>query len=118
MLRLRRLLAIATLTLTGCVLSFAASQTQAPASAKATADAETHGAAYQNGYQDGWIDGEAAWAHSQGANLNSSGSYKKADHGYTESLGDKNEYKESYRRGFVEGYSVGYGIAVREKSHK
>jgi hypothetical protein len=83
-------------------------------------DSETHATAYQNGYQDGWIEGEAAWAHSQGANLNSSGSYKKADHGYTESLGDKNEYKESYRRGFVEGYSVGYGreIAVREKSHK
>jgi hypothetical protein len=30
--------------------------------------------------------------------------YEDADHGYQKSYGDKNRYKEQYRRGFVRGY--------------
>ena len=77
-------------------------KTQAPVS-------ETQNIAYRNGYQDGWIAGEESWAHSGPFRLNSNDQYNKATHGYAEALGDKNDYKRLYRKGFEEGYSVGYG---------
>lgn len=74
---------------------------------------ERRSAAYRNGYQDGWIEGESAWSQSSSFNLHRSGTYSKADRGYSEDLGTKNDYKRLYRKGFEDGYSVGYGVPER-----
>jgi len=73
---------------------------------------------YRTGFQDGWIAGEEAWAHSGAFRMNSNEDYSKATHGYAENLGDKNEYKRVYRKGFEEGYSVGYGQSPPSRNHK
>src|SRR6185312_1517662 len=74
---------------------------------------EKRSAAYRNGYRDGWIEGESAWAQSSSFNLHRSGNYGKGDRGYSEDLGTKNDYKRLYRKGFEDGYSVGYGVPER-----
>ena len=83
-----------------------------------TQESDTQSVAYRTGYQDGWIAGEESWAHSGAFRMNSNDQYSKATHGYSENLGDKNEYKRIYRKGFEEGYSVGYGQSPPSHTRK
>ena len=83
-----------------------------------TQESDTQSAAYRTGYQDGWIAGEESWAHSGAFRMNSNEQYSKATHGYSENLGDKNEYKRIYRKGFEEGYSIGYGQSAPSHTRK
>lgn len=101
-------LCIITTTL-GAALSAHASQTEHPDAKAQAAESDKQSLAFRNGFQDGWIAGEEAWANSGPFRLNSNEQYSKASHGYADNLGDKNEYKRLYRKGFEEGYSVGYG---------
>jgi hypothetical protein len=96
-------------TAVGATLSAHAAQTQRPDVKAQASESDKQSFAFRTGFQDGWIAGEEAWAHSGAFRLNSNEQYSKATHGYADNLGDKNEYKRLYRKGFEEGYSVGYG---------
>lgn len=96
----------------GVPLAAQATQSRRSDTKTQTPESETQSVAYRTGYQDGWIAGEESWAHSGAFRLNSNEQYAKATHGYTENLGDKNDYKRLYRKGFEEGYSVGYGMSA------
>src|SRR5215471_16943447 len=97
------------ITLIACSLQLATVAQSTPKVIAQESDKDT--AAYRAGFQDGWIDGEHAWAESMSLNLNRSGMYSRADHGYSE--GDKKGYKRLYRKGFEDGYGVGYGLTAK-----
>jgi hypothetical protein len=102
----------------GASLTANAAQTKRSDVKTQTQESDTQSVAYRTGYQDGWIAGEESWAHSGAFRMNSNEQYSKATHGYSEDLGDKNEYKRLYRKGFEEGYSVGYGQSAPSRTRR
>jgi outer membrane lipoprotein SlyB len=63
---------------------------------------------YKNGYEDGFIKGKGDFNENQPRDYGNSDSYRTADRGYSESLGTRLEFQESYRIGFEMGYGDGY----------
>jgi hypothetical protein len=65
-------------------------------------DARTHG--YEHGYRDGLHKG----ANDRDHHNKFKPEVKDADAGYDKYMGDKDQYKEGYRTGFVMGYEDGF----------
>ena len=64
--------------------------------------------ATQFGYQDGLAAGRADQQKGHNFDPHGHGLYKNGMHGYTSTLGTKDQYKDLYREAFVKGYEEGY----------
>ena len=64
-------------------------------------EARQHG--YEHGYRDGFHHGRED--HERRATYN----FRTEDHGYRDSYGNKDTYKQDYRNGFLRGYQDGFG---------
>jgi hypothetical protein len=64
--------------------------------------------AFQNGYRDGREKGREDGRDNDRYDPTRHGRYRSADHGYIDSYGSKNAYKDTYREGFKAGYDEGY----------
>ena len=60
--------------------------------------------AQDTGYRDGLQAGRQDFDRRKDYHPEKHDAYEDADHGYHKSYGDKNRYKELYRRGFMRGY--------------
>jgi hypothetical protein len=60
--------------------------------------------ALDTGYRDGLQAGRQDLAQRKDFHPDKHDAYEDADHGYQKNYGDKNRYKEQYRKGFVRGY--------------
>jgi outer membrane lipoprotein SlyB len=63
---------------------------------------------YRSGYEDGFVKGKGDFNESQPRDYGNSESLRTADRGYSESMGTRLEFQESYRIGFEVGYGDGY----------
>jgi len=64
--------------------------------------------ATQFGYQDGLAAGRADQRKGHQFDPHGHGLYKDGEHGWTSTLGTKDQYKNLYREAFVKGYEDGY----------
>jgi hypothetical protein len=64
--------------------------------------------AAQRGYRDGFTAGLQQRGRLASFRANATEKYQKADHGYSDSNGDLNEYKQSYREAYCNGYQQAY----------
>jgi hypothetical protein len=64
--------------------------------------------ATQFGYQDGLAAGRADQRKGHKFDPHDHGLYKDGEHGWTSTLGTKDEYKNLYREAFVKGYEDGF----------
>lgn len=69
--------------------------------------------AFDNGYRDGLKAGQDDFRDHKDFKPQRHDSYEDADHGYHARYGNKNSYKEQYRKGFVRGYEDSYSRARR-----
>ena len=60
------------------------------------------------GYNDGLLAGQKDRSTGHSFRPQQNKGYQDADKGYSSSLGDKNQYKQVYRDGFMQGYQRGY----------
>ncbi len=65
--------------------------------------------AYDFGYQDGLRDGQNDRRTGHSFRPTQGDNYKHGDRGYNVAFGDKQAYKDEYRRGYGPGYQRGYG---------
>jgi hypothetical protein len=65
--------------------------------------------AYQMGFRDGMNDGANDRQEGHSFTPQKREHYKHADSGYNSSFGDKDQYKQAYRDGFMAGYRRGFG---------
>lgn len=63
---------------------------------------------YQIGYQDGYSQGLGDKNNGHSFRPTAHGYYSDGDHGYSSVWGDKNQYKATYRQGYLAGYQRGY----------
>lgn len=70
---------------------------------------DARSAAFNNGYQEGLRHGEQAARDRQPYNMEREKDYRKADDGYRREYGDRNLYRDEFRRGFAQGYQQAYG---------
>src|SRR5262245_34782004 len=63
---------------------------------------------YRAGYEDGFTKGRSDFSEGQPREFAQSEGYQRADRTYTQSMGTRAEYQESYRIGFEMGYSDSY----------
>ena len=56
------------------------------------------------GYRDGLSAGQNDLRNRKQYRPEKHDAYEDADHGYRKDYGDKNRYKEQYRKGFMRGY--------------
>jgi hypothetical protein len=63
---------------------------------------------YRNGYEDGFAKGKSDFSESQPRDFTTSEAFNRADRGYTQRIGTKAEFEESYRAGFELGYNDGF----------
>jgi len=64
--------------------------------------------AAQRGYRDGITDGLQQRYRFGFFRANATEKYQKADRGYSDSIGDRNEYKQAYREAYCNGYQQAY----------
>jgi hypothetical protein len=64
--------------------------------------------AAQRGYRDGITDGLQQRDRLGSFRASATEKYQKADHGYSDSNGDLNEYKQAYREAYCNGYQQAY----------
>jgi hypothetical protein len=64
--------------------------------------------AEQRGYYDGIADGLHQHRESLPFQPNATSNYRRADQGYSESIGDLTYYKQAYRKAYGTGYQHGY----------
>lgn len=64
--------------------------------------------AEQRGYYDGVADGLHQHRESLPFQPNATANYRRADQGYSESIGDLTHYKQAYRKTYGTGYQHGY----------
>lgn len=69
----------------------------------------TYRIAAQQGYQDGMNEGAKDARDNDRYKPEGAKKYKKATEGYRSEYGNKDEYKQAYRRGFLKGYDAGFG---------
>ncbi|HYX80967.1 MAG TPA: hypothetical protein VE714_01145 [Gemmatimonadales bacterium] len=67
--------------------------------------------AYDNGYREGLRDGESAARHRRPFDIQREKDWRKADGGYNRSYGDKERYRDNFRRGYSDGYRAAYDRA-------
>jgi|SwirhisoilCB3_FD_contig_71_2507210_length_687_multi_3_in_0_out_0_1 hypothetical protein len=60
------------------------------------------------GYNDGLLAGQKDRSTGHSFRPTQNKGYQDADKGYSSSIGDKNQYKQVYRDGFMQGYQRGY----------
>ena len=60
------------------------------------------------GYNDGLLAGQKDRSTGHSFRPTQNKGYQDADKGYNSSIGDKNQYKQVYRDGFMQGYQRGY----------
>jgi hypothetical protein len=60
------------------------------------------------GYNDGLLAGQKDRGTGHSFRPTQNKGYQDADKGYNSSIGDKNQYKQVYRDGFMQGYQRGY----------
>jgi hypothetical protein len=60
------------------------------------------------GYNDGLLAGQKDRSTGHSFRPTQNKGYQDADKGYSSSVGDKNQYKQVYRDGFMQGYQRGY----------
>ncbi len=60
------------------------------------------------GYNDGLLAGQKDRSTGHSFRPQQNKGYQDADKGYSSSIGDKNQYKQVYRDGFMQGYQRGY----------
>lgn len=65
-------------------------------------------AAYDNGYRSGYDQGQADARGRDRYGYDRQGRYRDGDYGYNSSYGNRNEYRQVFRRGYSEGYDRGY----------
>jgi hypothetical protein len=65
--------------------------------------------AYQRGYNEGVRNGRDDGRRRRSFNVQSHPEYRSADAGYDRNDGRRGSYQDEFRRGFTEGYRVGYG---------
>lgn len=63
---------------------------------------------YKIGYQDGYSQGLGDKNNGHSFRPTQHGYYSDGDHGYSSVWGDKNQYKATYRQGYLAGYQRGY----------
>ena len=64
--------------------------------------------AYDIGYRDGLEAARSDWRKHKDYRPEKHDNYEDASHGYHDSYGPKNAYKERYRQGFLRGYNDAY----------
>lgn len=60
--------------------------------------------AFETGYRDGMEAAHSDWRKHKGYRPEKHDNYEDASHGYHDSYGPKNAYKQRYRQGFLRGY--------------
>ena len=65
--------------------------------------------AFSVGYRDGEADGRRDLSDVRGFRPEDHSLYRDADHGYTSTWGDRDDYRRRYRDGYMEGYRNAYG---------
>jgi hypothetical protein len=66
-------------------------------------------AAYDNGFREGAREGEKDGRQRDRFEYRDERDFQRADTGYRRNFGDVERYRQSFRAGFVDGYSQGYG---------
>ncbi len=66
------------------------------------------GPAYSQGYKDGYDKGLEDADDNDRYNPQRHGRYRSADHEYEREYGSKEQYRITYREGFLAGYDAGY----------
>jgi hypothetical protein len=69
--------------------------------------------AFDTGYRDGLQAGQNDLRQRKDYRPNKHDAYEDADHGYRRNYGDKNQFKEQYRKGFVRGYQDAFNRMER-----
>ena len=69
--------------------------------------------AYSVGFDEGRYRGESDARSGRRFDYSRHGSYRNADAGY-QGYGDRNSYRDLYRRGFVDGYNDGFRRLTRQ----
>jgi hypothetical protein len=64
--------------------------------------------AFDNGYREGLQQGQRAVRDRRPFNMNREKDYRNADDGYRREYGDRNFYRDEFRRGFAQGYREAY----------
>ena len=70
---------------------------------------DSRSAAFNNGYRDGLHRGENAARDRRPFDMQREKDYRNADDGYRREYGDRNFYRDEFRRGFAQGYQEAYG---------
>ena len=81
---------------------------RAAASSEPRMSTDSNRQAEQFGYQDGLAAGRKDARKGDHFKPEDHDYYKDGDHGWTASLGTKENFKQFYRQGFVRGYNEGY----------
>jgi hypothetical protein len=71
-------------------------------------DSDLRSSPRREGYRDGITDGLQQRGRLGSFRANATEKYQKADHGYSYSNGDPNEYKQAYREAYCNGYQQAY----------
>ena len=69
---------------------------------------DSNRAAYDNGYREGLKRGEKDGRDNRAFNYRDEKTFQRADHGYHREFGDLDRYRQSFRTGYVAGYTDGY----------
>jgi hypothetical protein len=83
-----------------------------PVPANSAEPAYTNSQAYQLGYQDGVADGRDDRQSGRTYRATTTDKYQDAP-GYSKTLGDKDQYKELYRQGYVSGYQAAFNGSLQ-----
>jgi hypothetical protein len=67
--------------------------------------------AYSNGYEEGVEGGRRDARRGRSFNYRRHDEFRDGDHGYSRRFGDRERYRDSFRRGFVAGYNAAYRSA-------
>ena len=70
---------------------------------------EARRAAYDNGFREGVKEGDKDGRARDRYEYRDERDFQRADAGYRRDLGDVERYRQSFRAGFVDGYSQAYG---------
>ena len=107
---------IPALVLAGGLACTASAQAQPYGNAWGYSRGDTR-AAFDNGYRSGFDRGRDDARH-QRYDYGRHDEYRSANSGYERSYGDRDQYRDTFRRGFVSGYDDGYyGRNTRDYSY-
>jgi hypothetical protein len=82
-------------------------QCPGPAAWQRPGHSRVDGVAFDNGYRSG-LDRGRDDARNRRYDYGRHDAYRSADSGYERSYGDRDQYRDAFRRGFVSGYDDGY----------